>query len=125
MKKLFAILATIVLFAGLSVAQTATSCPAGVSTGVPGVTLSPDGTLCGTPTASGTFPFTVQVCDSGSPQQCVSSPEAITIVALLKILTTALPPGTQGLPYPIVPLQAIGGTPPYVFSIVSPPATAK
>jgi hypothetical protein len=35
----------------------------------PGITLDPSGTLSGTPESLGSYQFTVQVSDSGSPQQ--------------------------------------------------------
>ena len=45
----------------------------------PGIGLSTAGVLSGTPTATGTYPFTVQVVDSGSPQQTATQPLSITV----------------------------------------------
>jgi hypothetical protein len=44
-----------------------------------GLTLSPAGVLSGTPTAIGTFSFTVQVADSGAPQQIATKLLSITV----------------------------------------------
>jgi hypothetical protein len=45
----------------------------------PGIGLSTAGVLSGTPTATGTYPFTVQVVDSGNPQQTATEPLSITV----------------------------------------------
>jgi hypothetical protein len=45
----------------------------------PGISLSTAGVLSGTPTTNGTYPFTVQVADSGSPQQTATASLAITV----------------------------------------------
>ena len=45
----------------------------------PGIGLSAAGVLSGTPTASGTYPFTVQVVDSASPQQTATASLSITV----------------------------------------------
>jgi uncharacterized repeat protein (TIGR01451 family) len=48
----------------------------------PGLTLSPDGAITGTPTSDGTFPFTANVVDSSSPTTLsASQDESITIAA--------------------------------------------
>jgi hypothetical protein len=44
-----------------------------------GVTLSAAGVLSGTPTATGTFSFTVQVADVGTPQQFATKSFSITV----------------------------------------------
>jgi hypothetical protein len=44
-----------------------------------GISLSPAGVLSGTPTAIGTFSFTVQVADSSSPQQVARKSLSITV----------------------------------------------
>jgi hypothetical protein len=47
----------------------------------PGISLSAAGVLSGTPTGTGTYPFTVQVVDSGSPQQTATRSLSITVGA--------------------------------------------
>ncbi len=46
-----------------------------------GLTLSATGTISGTPTASGSFSFTIKVTDSGSPTTTASANFSITIAA--------------------------------------------
>lgn len=84
----------------------------------PGVSLSTGGILQGTPTATGTYSFTVSVTDSSSPQRVAASGSlAITVVApQLAITTTTLPNGTEGVPYSASILTS-GGTPPISFSV--------
>ncbi|HEX7615083.1 MAG TPA: putative Ig domain-containing protein [Thermoanaerobaculia bacterium] len=47
----------------------------------PGIGLTTAGVLSGTPTGTGTYPFTVQVVDSGSPQQTATGSLSITVGA--------------------------------------------
>ncbi len=96
---------------------------AGAGTPPPGLNLNPTtGAIEGTPTTAGTSSFTVRVQDSGgqSDTQALSitinttppppNPPAIT--------TTALPAGTQDLPYN-QPVQATGGTGALTWSLVA------
>ncbi len=91
----------------------------------PGLTLTPGtGLISGTPTGSGgTSNFTVQVSDSGSPQQTATKALSITIPApppTLSIGTSSLPGGTVGTAYSqSVSVSASGGTTPYTWSISS------
>jgi hypothetical protein len=81
-----------------------------------------NGQISGTPTTSGTFSFTVQVMDSGSPAQTASQVLSIVIspaVLPLSITTTSLTNGTQSSAYGPVTLQATGGTAPYTWSLSS------
>jgi hypothetical protein len=55
------------------------SLAAGSSPLPPGLTLSNAGVIAGTPTATGTFSFTVQVADSATPQQIASKAFSITV----------------------------------------------
>jgi hypothetical protein len=83
-----------------------------------GITLDSSGsTLSGTPTAVGSFHFTLHVEDS--VHAFAERQFQITTAAGL-IITTApvLPPATVGLPY-AQPLDAAGGKAPYVWSISS------
>jgi Putative Ig domain len=74
-------------------------------------------TITGTPSAQGTFSFTVKVTDShgASGTQALS----ITIGAPLplKVATTSLPNGVLDAPYPSTVLQASGGVPPFTWAI--------
>jgi len=79
------------------------------------------GAITGTPTAAGSFSFTVQVTDSSSIPFTASALETITIstpVTPLTVVGGAPPAGTVGTAY-TTSLTAIGGTTPYTWSIVS------
>jgi hypothetical protein len=86
-----------------------------------GLTLNSNGTISGTPAASGNFPFVATVRDTGSPAQIASVTIAISIVAAgapLTINSTSLPAGTQNQGYGTA-LNATGGNAPYTWSIIS------
>jgi hypothetical protein len=87
-----------------------------------GIALSPNaGVLSGTPTAPGSFTFAVGVSDSTTPTQLTATKTlTLTVASALGPLaiTSPLPPATIGLPYSQT-LTASGGTPPYVWSVVS------
>lgn len=51
----------------------------------PGLTLSAAGVLSGTPTAIGTFTFTIQVADASTPQQVATKSFGITVAALYAV----------------------------------------
>jgi hypothetical protein len=70
-----------------------------------GITLSGTGTLSGTPTAEGTFDFTVQVVGAG---QTVTQGLSLIVYALPTITTSSLPVGVFGIAYQ-VSLEASGG----------------
>jgi hypothetical protein len=85
----------------------------------PGLTLDPAGNVYGTPTAAGTYAFSLQASDSlqtSAPQQF-----SITIVAALSPLTVATPsqlsPGTAGTAYSQT-LSATGGSGQYTWTLV-------
>ena len=84
-----------------------------------GLTLnSSTGAITGTPTAAGTSPFTAKVTDSASRSdtQPLSVAVAPAPVAPPSITTTSLPDGTVGTTYGQT-LAAVGGTPPYTWSV--------
>lgn len=85
----------------------------------PGLSLAPStGVISGTPTASGTFNFTVQAADSGTPQQTDSKALSISVAtAPLSVATTGLPDGVVGQAYTGATLQSAGGNPPVTWSI--------
>jgi hypothetical protein len=82
-----------------------------------GLTLeTPTGVLAGTPTAAGTFNFTVTVTDANGVS--VQRQFTITVGEGLRFVTpAALPSATAGLPYNYT-LQASGGQQPYAWNIV-------
>ena len=86
-----------------------------VSTGAlpTGLTLSATGSLTGTPTAAGTFTFTIQVADA--TRATATKSFTITVTALT-ITTATLPNGTVGTAYTATTLAAAGGAPPYSWS---------
>jgi hypothetical protein len=82
-----------------------------------GLTLAADGTLAGTPTATGTFDFTVTASDNlgctGSQAYSVTiTCPAVTISPL------TLPGGITGIAYSQT-ITASGGTAPYSFAVTS------
>jgi hypothetical protein len=91
--------------------------PGGVSLG------QSNGTISGTPKASGQFNFTALVTDSTSPTpQTGTQSFSLTIAAASaqppSITTASLPGGTSGSAYSAM-LAASGGTTPYTWSITS------
>jgi protocatechuate 3,4-dioxygenase beta subunit len=87
-----------------------------------GLTLNgTNGAISGMPSGSGTFTFTIQVKDSGSPTaQTATQQYSIAISGStsnpLTITTTSLPNGTVNTAYSQT-VTAQGGTTPYTFSI--------
>ena len=85
----------------------------------PGTQLSGQGLLYGTPSVAGLYTFTVDVCDSTTPEaQCVTGTTRISVndgVLPLQIVSPPLPSGTRGVPYDVL-LRGQGGMPPYRWS---------
>jgi hypothetical protein len=81
----------------------------------PGLALSAGGTLSGTPTATGSFPFTVSVADVGGVpgSRAYSMSVACPVIS---ITPGSLPDAQLGVPY-AVSLVAAGGTAPYAFTV--------
>ncbi len=80
----------------------------------PGITLEPAGTLSGTPTASGTFQFSVSVADTSGLQ--ASAPLSLIVVQPLDLAPSELPAGGLSAPYDLQ-MQPSGGTPPYTLTL--------
>ncbi len=77
------------------------------------------GAITGTPTTAGTFNFTVQAADSGTPQQKVTKSFTITIIQQLVITTpAALPTGSVTTPYSVT-LASSGGTGAVTWALAS------
>jgi hypothetical protein len=87
-----------------------------VSTGAlpTGLTLNAAGSLTGTPTAAGTFNFTVQVVDAAGRSATASF--TITVTAALTITTATLPNGTVGSAYSQT-LVLAGGSGTFTWSV--------
>jgi len=83
-----------------------------------GLTLNSNGTLTGTPTATGSFTFTVQAGDGSLPSQTITLSVAIGSKPLLVINTAggALPDAFVGKVYS-TGLQTTGGTSPYRWTL--------
>jgi hypothetical protein len=104
---------------------------AGGSSLPPALALASDGTLDGTPTAAGSYSFTVAAGDGSPSPQAASRVLAIEVApaspgVTLAITSNTLPGGTVGSPYAST-LTATGGATPYTFSIADgmlPPGLA-
>jgi hypothetical protein len=87
-----------------------------------GLTLSPGGVLSGTPTAGGTFNFTVSATDTSPfPGPFVGSQAYTVVIAPPTIVlpATALPGATLGSAYTTSILPASGGTAPYDYAVTA------
>jgi hypothetical protein len=87
----------------------------------PGLMMQPgSGVISGSPTSPGNFTFTVAATDSSPTQQTQTQSLTIAIGAPqpLAINTSSLLEGTLGTPYN-ARLVAMGGTPPYTWSIAA------
>lgn len=76
----------------------------------PGLTLSPQGVLSGTPTTPGTYSFDVTVTDADS--NTATAELSIVVAPPLTITVSGVPGSVQGQPYSFT-LTATGGDPPY------------
>jgi len=74
-------------------------------------------TLAGTPTTVGTFAFSLEVSDTGTPVKRVEKEFTITIYGIVKIATTGVKSAIKGQPYSDS-LVATGGTLPYQWQKV-------
>lgn len=86
-----------------------------------GVSLAPDGTLSGAPTAGGAFSFTVTATDSatGTGPFSVSAVHEVTIAAPTLVVTpSVLPDATTAQPYSQA-VSASGGVGPYGYAITA------
>ena len=93
----------------------------------PGLTLSGDGLIFGTPTQLGMFNFVIQVTDSGTPPYVVTKPITLNVTPTpLNIFGGPLSPAPVDVPYHSQ-IPESGGTPPYSLTINSgnlPPGLA-
>ncbi|MGQ2989587.1 MAG: beta strand repeat-containing protein [Brevundimonas sp.] len=87
-----------------------------------GLTLSSAGVLSGTPTASGTFAFTVTAADASTGTGPYTATQAYSLTVALPTLSLSpgsLPGATVAAPYSQT-LTANGGTPGYIFATSDP-----
>ncbi len=81
----------------------------------PGLNLSTDGVISGTPTLAGTFNFTAKVTDDTAAS--ATRPFVITIISPpLVFLTYDLPQAKEGVSYS-EPIRVSGGKTPYIWSV--------
>jgi hypothetical protein len=88
------------------------------STLPPGINLGGDGRLTGTPTAAGSYTFTVQVSDHTNPAQSVTASVSLTVVPAMSVATASLPDATAGTAYTQT-LAATNGSGILTWSIIS------
>jgi hypothetical protein len=91
-----------------------------------GLTLSSVGQITGTPAAAVTYNFTVQVKDSLNATATANlsilvnpAPTSLTVTTT----SSQLPTGTVSKAYPATNLTALGGTPPYAWTLTSAAST--
>jgi hypothetical protein len=84
-----------------------------------GLTLTSAGALAGTPTAGGTFNFTVRATDASTGAYSGTQSYALTVAPpTIAVAPATLPIGTQAVAYSQT-LAASGGTAPYAFAVTS------
>jgi hypothetical protein len=88
----------------------------------PGIALSPEGVLSGTPTTSGSYYMLIQLLDTQPSGQTVSASRSLTLVVVASPLAitnaSSLSPGLIGESYS-QQMAATGGVPPYTWSVSS------
>jgi len=86
----------------------------------PGLVLGMNGTLTGTPTASGVFDFNAEVSDASAPAERAQASLRINVLGMgtmvLSVSQDPLPPAVINQPYS-AQLEAVGGTAPFLWSI--------
>jgi hypothetical protein len=86
----------------------------------PGLSVSTDGIISGTPTALGKYSFTAKVVDSQTPTQAFNSlSTSITINPVLSFTSSPLPSGLVGGLYSTT-ITASDGLPPYTYAVADP-----
>lgn len=85
---------------------------------VPGLTFKSDGTITGTPTTAGNFPFSVTVTDSASSSNTNTKSFSISVTDQFKITTATLPGVALGSSYNQT-ITASGGRIPYTYAVTA------
>jgi hypothetical protein len=87
-----------------------------------GLTLSGAGVLSGTPTAGGTFTFTVTATDSAAAPGPFTGSQVYSLTiadAVIVLPPSSLPSGTDGIAYSADITPASGGTAPYSYAVTA------
>ena len=89
----------------------------------PGIGLSASGLVSGQATTPGSYPVTIRVADSASPQNIATQNYTLNVsVTPLTLQFVLTPPdGVVGQPYVASPLAVNGGTPPYTWTATGLP----
>jgi len=82
----------------------------------PGLSIDASGAIMGTPSADGSYAFTLRATDSAMPPRQATRALTIDIVDPLQIARDALPDGEVGLAYSAT-IRASGGATPYALSV--------
>jgi len=82
----------------------------------PGLSISTSGTISGTPTASGTYPYTVTIKDNAGNTGTINC--SVTVAPPPSLTCAAANSGEVGVPFSSGAITVTGGTSPYTFSIV-------
>jgi outer membrane autotransporter protein len=84
-----------------------------------GLVLDPDGTLSGTPTASGSFNFSVTATDANNYTGVRAYALVVAAAPTISVNPASVPDGLQGLAYATQTITASGGTAPYAYSVTA------
>ena len=87
-----------------------------------GMTLASSGTLSGTPTAGGTFNFTVQARDSSTGTGPFTASRALSLTVnapTISVGPVSLPNATAGTSYPTQTMSASGGIASYSYAVTA------
>ena len=84
----------------------------------PGINLSPSGLIFGQASSPGSFPVTIRVADTNSPQDTAleSYTFNVSVTPLTVQVVMPAPDGVVGASYLATPLTVMGGTTPYTWS---------
>src|SRR5665213_1855255 len=90
------------------------------ATGLPnGLTISTSGTISGTSTVNGTFPYTVTITDNAGHKGTVNCSVTVTAPVPPTLVCSSTSTGTVGTAFNSPALSVSGGTAPYTFSVAS------
>src|SRR5215470_10407696 len=84
----------------------------------PGLSVSPNGAVTGTPTAAGTYTFGIDVHDQRQQSSTKRFSLTVQVPPLMITNGSPLPTGTVAVAYSYV-MNATGGAPPYTWGLAS------